>query len=446
MTTAEQSCDGPKSSGTRSPSRRGDGAHSHHPVIPFHYQLCATFSGVRIPFPRDRPACVSQLLIWDCTCRSPPIQHAARSKGGRKLADIPDWGCLLGKSANLSISELCSIQYLRPSPPIITIFQHQSQFVFAMASVNAQTTSSPSLKDLTIENITENVNLVNSSNPSPRFKFLLERLVNHLHDYARETHLSQDEWHEAISFLTATGQKCTEVRQEFVLLSDILGLSLLVDSIDHPKPTGSTEGTILGPFHTHDAEHLDHGATMSHDEKGEPLLVVCSVKDMQGNPISGVKIDVWETDSTGMYDVQHAGRDRPEGRCILTSNDDGKFWFRGIVPVPYPIPHDGPVGRLLSILKRHPMRPSHMHFMFDKPGWDKLTTALYLRGDPYETSDAVFGVKESLVVDLGLVDEAMVRLFPGCFVGMKLLTYDFVLVTEQETKRLRDVNNQRLTD
>lgn len=295
----------------------------------------------------------------------------------------------------------------------------------------------PSLKDLNTENITANVNLVNSSNPSPRFRFLLERLVVHLHDFARETRLSQDEWLQAIRFLTATGQICTDVRQEFILLSDILGLSLLVDSIDHPKPAGSTEGTVLGPFHTHDAEQMGHGDNMSHDQNGEPLLVVCTVKDKDGNPIPNVKVDIWETDSSGMYDVQHAGRDRPDGRCIITSDQDGKFWFKGIVPVPYPIPHDGPVGKLLAIVKRHPMRPSHMHFMFEKPGWDKLITALYLRGDPYETSDAVFGVKESLVVDLGEVDETTAQHYSGTYTGMKLLTYHFVLVTEEEAKQLR---------
>ncbi|KAH7112076.1 catechol dioxygenase [Dendryphion nanum] len=292
--------------------------------------------------------------------------------------------------------------------------------------------------DLTAGNITANVNLVNSSNPSPRFKFLLERLVTHIHDFSRETQLSQDEWLQAIKFLTATGQICTDVRQEFILLSDVLGLSLLVDSIDHPKPPGATEGTVLGPFHTHDAETLVHGDNMSHDENGDPLLVICSVKDINGNPIPDVKIDIWETDSSGMYDVQHPGRDRPDGRCILTSDSDGIFWFRGIVPVPYPIPHDGPVGRLLAALKRHPMRPSHMHFMFEKPGWDKLITALYLRGDPYEASDAVFGVKDSLVVDLRQVDKAMARKYPGTWEGMQLLEYDFVLVTDEETRKLKD--------
>lgn len=260
--------------------------------------------------------------------------------------------------------------------------------------------------------------------------------MTHLHDFARETRLSTTEWMAGIQFLTATGQICTDVRQEFILLSDILGLSLLIDSIDHPKPPSSTEGTVLGPFHTHDAEDLPQGAAISHDAAGTPLLVVCTVKDVDGNAIPGAKIDIWETDSSGKYDVQHAGREEPDGRCVMRSDDKGDFHFKAIVPVPYPIPNDGPVGQLLTKLARHCWRPSHMHFMFEKPGYDHLITALYLRGDPYETSDAVFGVKESLIVDLGTVDKDMAEKY-GVEEGGKLLTYDFVLVSEEESAKLR---------
>lgn len=170
----------------------------------------------------------------------------------------------------------------------------------------------------------------------------------------------------------------THHRQEFILLSDVLGLSLLVDSIDHPKPKGSTEGTVLGPFHTHEAEDSGAGCLISQDPDGEPLLVLCTLKDTNGQPISGAKIDVWETDSKGFYDVQHQDRSGPDGRAVLTSDESGNFWFRAIVPVPYPIPHDGPVGKLLKALDRHPYRPSHMHFMFKKDGYDPLITQVYL--------------------------------------------------------------------
>lgn len=232
----------------------------------------------------------------------------------------------------------------------------------------------PPLKDLTIDNITENVHLINGQNPNPRLKYILERLITHVHDFARETRLSTSEWMAGIQFLTQVGQICTPVRQEFILLSDIIGLSLLVDSIDHPKPPASTEGTVLGPFHTHEAPEVKAGEEISSDPEGEPCLVLCNVKDTAGKAIEGVKIDIWETDSKGFYDVQYAGREGPDGRCVMKSDADGVFWFKAIVPVPYPIPHDGPVGKLLKLLKRHPYRPSHMHFMFEKEGYDHLIT------------------------------------------------------------------------
>ncbi|KAH8699013.1 putative catechol dioxygenase [Talaromyces proteolyticus] len=299
----------------------------------------------------------------------------------------------------------------------------------------------PPVKDLTIDNITENVILINSLCKDPRMKYVLERLVTHLHDFARETRLSSNEWMAGINFLTETGKICTDVRQEFILLSDVLGLSLIVDSIDHPKPPNSTEGTVLGPFHTHEAPTITQGEDISHDADGEPLLVVCNVKDRAGNPLNGVKIDIWETDSSGHYDVQHADRSGPDGRGVILSDENGEFWFKAIKPVPYPIPHDGPVGKLLEKLHRHPYRPSHMHFMFEKEGYDHLITSLYLRNDPYETSDAVFGVKNTLVVDLGKVDSALAAKY-GIAEGSWLMTYDFVLVTDMETSELRAYNSQ----
>ncbi|KAL5366576.1 Intradiol ring-cleavage dioxygenase [Aspergillus floccosus] len=303
----------------------------------------------------------------------------------------------------------------------------------------------PPMKDLTVDNITENTIRINSQCQDPRTKYVLERLVTHLHDFARETRLSTDEWMAGIKFLTEVGQICTDVRQEFILLSDVLGLSILVDSIDHPKPPGSTEGTVLGPFHTHDAEEMPYGESMSHDPKGEPLLVVCTLRDTHGNPIEGVKIDIWETDSTGHYDVQYAGRDGPDGRCIIRSDNSGVFWFKAITPVPYPIPHDGPVGQLLRKLHRHPYRPSHMHFMFQKEGFDHLITALYLRNDPYETSDAVFGVKDSLVVDIGRAGPEYAKKY-NVAEDHALLTYDFVLVSDSETAELRARNSKEALD
>ena len=182
---------------------------------------------------------------------------------------------------------------------------------------------------------------------------------------------------------------------------------------------------------------MAHGDAISHDTQGQPCLVLCTIKDSHGKPVSGVKIDIWETDSSGHYDVQYADREGPDGRCVMKSDQDGKFWFKAIKPVSYPIPHDGPVGKLLEKLQRHPFRPAHMHFMFEKPGYDHLITALYIRGDPYETSDAVFGVKESLLVDFHPADESIAREH-NVEIGSPVLVYDFVLVSDQEASNLRD--------
>jgi protocatechuate 3,4-dioxygenase beta subunit len=175
-----------------------------------------------------------------------------------------------------------------------------------------------------------------------------------------------------VRWITFDVHKLT-LRKEFILLSDVLGLSLLIDAIDHPKPPMSTEGTVLGPFHTHHADLIGHGGSISQDEQGESLLVLCTIKDTKGLPVPGVKVDIWETDSKGFYDVQYdAGK--VDGRCVMESDENGSFWFKAIKPVSYPIPHDGPVGKLLEKLGRHPYRPAHMHFMFEKPGFDNLIT------------------------------------------------------------------------
>ncbi|PQE24434.1 catechol dioxygenase protein [Rutstroemia sp. NJR-2017a BBW] len=305
--------------------------------------------------------------------------------------------------------------------------------------MDPQKVKTPPMKDLNIDNITENTIIINSQSDDARVKYVMERLVTHLHDFARETRLSTNEWMAALNFLVRVGQISSDVRHEFILLSDILGLSLLVDAINHPKNPASTEGSLLGPFHTHEAEVMSSGSPMSQDKAGEPCIVICTVKDVDGNPIPDVKIDIWETDSTGHYDVQHDDRNGPDGRCIMKSDENGGFWFKAIVPVSYPIPNDGPVGDLLKLLARHPWRPAHMHFMFEKEGWDNLITALYLRNDPYETSDAVFGVKQSLIVEFVPADAEIAKKY-GVKVGSKVLKHDFVLATQEETERLRDEN------
>ncbi|KAK7397875.1 hypothetical protein QQX98_012764 [Neonectria punicea] len=304
-------------------------------------------------------------------------------------------------------------------------------------------TNAPPLLDLTIDNITPNAVRINSQSGDARLTYLMARLTTHLHDFARETRLSTDEWMAALHFLTDCGQICSDVRQEFILFSDILGLSLLVDAINHPKPPSCTEGSVLGPFHTHDAPNLSNGSSMTSDPDGEPLLVVCSVKDSEGNPVPGVKVDIWETDSTGHYDVQHADREGPSERCVMTSDSEGGFWFKAVKPVSYPIPNDGPVGKLLGLLNRHCWRPAHLHFMFEKQGWDHLITYVVLLSTGLilflQNLTVLQCVKKSLVVDLAKVDGPTARKH-GVEEGIWFLQRDFVFASISDIDELRDRN------
>ncbi|KAG8950164.1 hypothetical protein FRC04_008019 [Tulasnella sp. 424] len=297
----------------------------------------------------------------------------------------------------------------------------------------------PDVSDISPETITDRVNAINSLCPNPRQKFIMERLITHLHQVVAETNLTTEEWMTTIQFLTRVGQTCTNIRQEFILLSDVLGVSALVDSINHPKVGGSTENTVLGPFFTEDAADIPHGGSIASDKQpGTPMFVCGRVLDTSGQPIPNAKIETWETDAEGFYDTQYSDRQEPDCRGRLKSQEDGSYAFRGIVPVAYPIPGDGPVGDLLKSLGRHNFRPAHLHIMIEAPGFETLVTALYPQGDKYLKSDAVFGVKTSLIVDLQDVtsdEEARAKGFKaGPF---KLLKQDFVLVKHEEAKAVR---------
>ena len=194
------------------------------------------------------------------------------------------------------------------------------------------------MKDLTTENITENVHIVNSQCRDPRFRYLFERIVTHLHEFCRETCLSTEEWQTGIQFLTEIGQISDDLRHEMIILSDTLGVSMLIDSINHPRHHPATEGTVLGPFHTHDAEEMSNGAVLHNDPDATRLLVVCSIKDTEGDPISDFKVDVWEGDSKGFYDVQDSNRSGPDGRGVLHSDSQGHFFSTplSLFPIRFP--------------------------------------------------------------------------------------------------------------
>lgn len=234
----------------------------------------------------------------------------------------------------------------------------------------------------------------------PRLREVMESLVSHLHSFVKEVELTQEEWEAAINFLTRTGHMCDDKRQEFILLSDTLGVSMLVDAIQNRRPAGATENTVFGPFHVDGAPELEMGADISLDGKGESCLYEGRVLDPAGNPIEGVRIDVWSDNSEGFYDVQQPN-EQPKwnNRGVFVTGSDGRYWFTGIKPVPYPIPDDGPVGQMLSHLGRHAWRPAHMHFMLDHPQFERIVTHTFVSGDPYLASDTVFGVKESLILN-----------------------------------------------
>lgn len=231
-----------------------------------------------------------------------------------------------------------------------------------------------------------------------RLKQIMASVVTHLHAVIREVEPTIDEWMTAIKFLTETGHKCDDTRQEFILLSDTLGVSMLVDAINNRKPSGATESTVLGPFFVAGAPKKKMGDTISKDGKGEPVYVSGRVLDPEGRPIAGAMLDVWQTSSDGFYDIQDPNQPEMNLRGLFTTAEDGRFYFRTVKPASYPVPTDGPVGKMLTALGRHPMRPAHIHFIIGAPGFEPVTTHMFVAGDEYLESDAVFGVKSSLIV------------------------------------------------
>ena len=244
----------------------------------------------------------------------------------------------------------------------------------------------------------ETVNARMGGDVTPRMAEVMACLVKHLHAFAKEIHLTQGEWETGIDFLTRTGQICSGERQEFILLSDVLGFSMLVDAINNRRPAGATENTVFGPFHVADAPIRAMGDCISLDGKGEPCLFEGTVIDLHGNAIQGACVDVWSDNADGFYDVQQPGiQPKWNNRGRFFTGRDGAYAFRGIKPTSYPIPDDGPVGKMLAAMGRHPYRPAHMHFLVTAPGFQKLVTHTFVGDDFYLDSDAVFGVKQTLV-------------------------------------------------
>jgi hydroxyquinol 1,2-dioxygenase len=234
--------------------------------------------------------------------------------------------------------------------------------------------------------------------PDPRLKELMRALTRHLHAFAREVRLTEGEWQQAIGFLTATGHITDARRQEFILLSDVLGVSMQTITINNEAYADATEATVVGPFFTEGSPEFALGDDISGGAPGQPCWVEGRITGTDGNPVADALIEVWEADDDGLYDVQYDD-DRVAARGHLRSDADGGYWFWAVTPTPYPIPHDGPVGRLLEATGRSPMRASHLHFMVRAAGLRTLVTHIFVRGDDRLASDAVFGVRDSLVKD-----------------------------------------------
>jgi hydroxyquinol 1,2-dioxygenase len=266
-----------------------------------------------------------------------------------------------------------------------------------------------------------------------RLREVMTSLVQHLHAFARDVKLTESEWFEGIRFLTSAGHITDDKRQEFILLSDVLGLSMLVTAQNNAKPAGCTEATVFGPFYVEGAPLVDNGADIANGAKGAPCYVSGQVRGIGGEVVPGAVIDVWQSDDEGFYDVQKPSAKGHEhrARARLRSDANGGFHFRSILAQHYPIPHDGPVGEMLEALGRHPWRPAHLHFLIEAPGYERLITHVFRNGDPYLDSDAVFGVRSSLIAD-------WVRQDPKTGGASEepsyALSYDFVLNPTEATR------------
>jgi len=236
--------------------------------------------------------------------------------------------------------------------------------------------------------------------PDPRLRQIMLSLIGHLHAFVKEVELTEAEWFQAIEILTQAGKMCSDKRQEFILFSDTLGVSMVVDLVDHRKPDGATESTVFGPFHRLGAPDMPPGGNIApRDETGVPTLVSGRVLDLDGRPIAGAVLDVWQTQTNGLYDSQDQGLDGLHMRGKFTTDSAGRYLIRTVLPVNYPIPSDGPVGAMLKATGRHPWRPAHIHFVVSADGYEPVTTHIFDRTDPYLASDAVFAVKDALVCD-----------------------------------------------
>lgn len=252
------------------------------------------------------------------------------------------------------------------------------------------------MRTVTKDNITDVFSAYFGEDTDPRTRDVLTALARHVHDFAREVNLTHEEWRKAVEFLQWTGNITTPERNEFVLLSDVMGLSSLVDML-HSSPV-ATSSSVLGPFHVSNPPALPIGGDMKRHYEGEVLLVEGVVRNVAGEPIAGAQIDIWQTAPNGMYSSQDPDQDIHSFHGLMTVDDRGRYAFTTVRPVPYTVPDDGPVGEILRAAGRHPWRPSHLHYIVSAPGYRSLVTEVFPDDDPYLDQDTVFGVRDDLVM------------------------------------------------
>lgn len=265
--------------------------------------------------------------------------------------------------------------------------------------------TTPATRNLSDDDLTRAVLDSFAGTPSERTRAILQSLVRHLHAFVKDVGLTEEEWFKGVDFLTRTGHITDDKRQEFILLSDVLGVSMLVVGLnsrqggvnDSHEATSTTEATVFGPFFVEGSPGYANGDDIANGAPGEPCYIEGRVLSTSGEPVAGARIEVWQADDQGFYDVQYADLEAPRGRGHLHSDAAGRYWFWSVKPEAYPIPHDGPVGQLLGAAGRSPMRPAHVHFMITAPGYRTVITHVFAAGDPHLDTDAVFGVKSSLI-------------------------------------------------
>jgi hydroxyquinol 1,2-dioxygenase len=300
-----------------------------------------------------------------------------------------------------------------------------------------ENTAASGTRNLADEGLTRAVLASFGNSESERFREVVQSLVRHLHAFVSEVELTEEEWFKGIDFLTRTGHITDDRRQEFILLSDVLGVSMLVIGLNNRKPAGATESTVFGPFFVEGSPRYTNGDDIANGAPGEPCFMQGRVLSVAGEPIPDARIEVWQADEAGFYDVQYDDLSEPRGRGHLYSDEEGRYWFWSVKPEAYPIPNDGPVGELLSAANRSPMRPAHVHFMVKAPGYETLITHVFAEGDRHLDSDAVFGVKSSLITNFERHEPGTAPDGRKMDVPFYTMSYDVVLAPsgEEGTKR-----------